>query len=99
MNIIYKPAVSTVKPEIMEIGKTTVFLRMGIQKEERTDAAGNTTTFWTYQEAKMSLDEFEKYSKLVTARKSVYDENQMIIMEAIADLYDIVASISGGASS
>lgn len=114
MEPIYVHSESTVKPSTLEIGKRTVFLRKNIVEEERTNELGNTTIFYIYEEAKMSHEDFNKYSNYIAAKNAINgvndsknistlvagqenrDNNQMIIMEAIADLYDAVASLSLG---
>lgn len=102
MSLTYRYSESTVKPEPVEIGKTTVFLRTDIEKETRTVSDGNTTDFWTYQEAKMTPEEFVAYANILSSRDiitGVSNSNQLIIMEAIADLYDKISNIQKGASS
>lgn len=100
----YKYAESTVKPAAVEIGKTDVYLRKDITEDVRTDAEGNETTYYTYQEALVTPEEFNEYSAGLTAENasnigSILNEqsagtnNQMAIMEAIADLYDIIAEL------
>lgn len=112
MNPIYIYSESTVKPAELEIGKRTVFIRKNFEEIERYDEMTKTgQTFWTYQEAKMSHEEFAEYSKFIAARNAIVgtddskniaglmvgqengDNNQLIIMEAIADLYDVIASM------
>lgn len=102
MNLKYRYSESTVRPETVEVGKTTVFLRTNIKKEVRTDDSENSITFWTYQEAKLTPEEFTAYASLLNSKDIVDNvnlNNQLIIMNAIADLYDIIASMSGGATS
>lgn len=105
----YVSAESTVKPAEVEVTKTTAYVRKDITSKEITDSSG-THTMWSYQEAALPLDDFEKYSKIINAknanditqlmtRQDTVDDNQLIIMEAIADLYDVIATISGGTSS
>ena len=114
MEPIYQYSESTVKPLTLEIGKRTVFLRKNIVEEKRTYEDGSTTLFYVYEEAKMSHEDFNKYSNYIAAKNAINgvndsenisnlvigqengDNNQMIIMEAIADLYDAVASLSLG---
>lgn len=101
MSLKYRYSESTVKPEAVEIGKTTVFLRTDIEKETRTVSDGNTTDFWTYKEAKMTPEEFVVYANLLSSRDiitGVSNSNQLIIMEAIADLYDKFSDIQKGVS-
>lgn len=103
---------STVKPLTIEAGKTSVYLRKDIEEEVRTDMDGNKVTYYTFQEARMSLEEFNQYANVLASMNAVKDinnasnilllldgqnygdMNQMTIMEAIADLYDAIASLS-----
>lgn len=107
----YVHSESTVRPLDLEFGKRTVWMRKNIVEEERTDEEGNVSTFYVYEEAKMTPEEFNKYSSFVSARNAINgvndsqnimqlvtgqengDNNQLIIMEAIADLYDVLASM------
>ena len=101
MKLNFRNSESTVKPESVEICSTTVFLRKDITKEKRTDELGKSTTFWTYQEAKMTPDEFVAYAGLISAKDAVSKvtiDNQLAIMGAIADLYDEISKIRGGIS-
>ena len=98
MKLLYTPSASTVKPDVIAIEKTTVYLRKDIVEKTCVDISGDETVFYTYQEAALSHEEFSKYSNglaAINAVKGVNDsENQYILMEAIADLYDIIASLS-----
>ena len=102
MELIYKYAESTVKPVEVEMGKTTIYIRKDIIDEERTDDKGNKTTFWTYQEAKLTHEEFAEYSSFLRTtqilqiinKQEVADDNQLIIMDAIADLYEMITNKS-----
>ena len=101
MVLKYRYSESTVKPEPVEIGKTTIFMRTDIRKEIRTDESGNEMVIWIYQEAKMTPDEFTAYANLLLSKdivNSVNANNQLSIMEAIADLYDEISKIRGGQS-
>ena len=92
MNLKYTYSESTVKPVSIERGKNTVYIRKNIVE---TDYG------WSYEEAKLTPDEFTEYSKYLSARNMSQlmegqqngDNNQLIIMEAIADLYDVIASM------
>lgn len=95
MKLIYKPSVSMVKPAEIEFCKYTVYVRKNITSSMDTDGE---TEIWTYDEAALTRTEFEEYSKIMEAKKAINDENQMIIMEAIADLYDKISDIQGGLS-
>lgn len=111
MELIYRPSESTVRPVEIEKTKRTVFLRKDIVEEERTDLDGNAQVFYTYQEAKLSHEDFDKYASFIAATNAIKgvndssnigilldgqaigDNNQLIIMEALADLYDVIASV------
>lgn len=117
MEPTYRYSESAVKPVEIEVNKNTVFLRKDIIEDKRTDIDGNEVIFYTYEEAKMSHEEFNEYSNLVAARNAINgtndsenisnllvgqengDTNQLIIMEAIADLYDMIASLSKEATT
>lgn len=95
MELNYRPSRSMVEPSEIEICKNTVYLRKDISRV--VDSSEN-TVIWCYDEAVLTLDEFEEYSKIMEAKKAINDNNQLIIMEAIADLYDKISSIQGGIS-
>ena len=115
MNLEYVYSESTVKPQEIEACKTTVYFRKDIKEIERT-YGDYTQTFYTYQEAKMPLEEFKRMADnqvFVNAVRGANDSekiediknrgvdsenNQLIIMEAIADLYERIAALSGGTS-
>lgn len=104
MELIYRPSESTVRPVEIEKAKRTVFIRKDIVEEEREGV-----TFYTYQEAKLSHEDFDKYASFIAAANAIKgvndstnienlvdgqaigDNNQLIIMEALADLYDVIA--------
>lgn len=110
MNIVYAKSESTVKPDVVSIEKTTVYLRRNIVEETRM-YEDDTVTMYTYEEAKLSHEEFSKYSNemaAINAVRGVNDtdniiqliangsdntNNQLILMEAIADLYDAIANM------
>ena len=111
MEIIYIKSESTIKPDVVSIEKSTVYLRRNIVEEVRTYEDGATNTFYVYEEAKLSHEEFSKYSNELAAINAVRGmndseniiqliangsdntNNQLILMEAIADLYDAIASV------
>lgn len=110
MKITYVKSESTVKPDVVSIEKTTVYIRRNIVEDIRTFDDGSKTVFYVYEEAKLSHEEFSKYSNemaAINAVRGVDDSdniirliangsdstnNQLILMEAIADLYDAIAS-------
>lgn len=105
----YKYSESTVKPEVIEMNGDTVYLRTDISKIARENEVGATTTYWSYQEARLSQKEFNVYSSMIVSKNALNstnvpdhisqlivgqengDNNQLILMEAIADLYDAIA--------
>lgn len=93
MELVYKPVFSMVKPSEIEFGLTTVYLRKNITSKEIENTSGDVIIQWSYQEAQMSKEEFEKYYNLAPQN---IDNNQLIIMEAIADLYDAISNMSEG---
>lgn len=104
MELIYRKSQSPVKPIPVEFAKKTVFLRKDFEECRETYVNGTEYIYWTYQEAKMSPDEFNEYIKVLSATNAMNidnimvgqengDNNQLIIMEAIADLYDMIAGM------
>ena len=99
MEIKYVYSESTVEPKELEITKSTVYMRKDMSSENRDGV-----TFYTYKEAALSYEEFGKYYSAVLFKdveslktgQANGDNNQLVIMEAIADLYDIIASMQGG---
>lgn len=93
MELQYTHAESTVKPQSLEMGVTTVYLRKDIREVKRkNEQDGSMQTYWSYDEAQMSTEEFNANANaiLVDEQKASTD-SQLTIMEAIADLYDVIA--------
>lgn len=100
MNLDYKYSESRVKPTEIEIGKHSVALRRNITEEERTNTDGDRLTFWVYEEARMSHEEFAEYSNyMMLADQKNSKDNQLILMEAIVDLYETVLNLGQGGVS
>lgn len=109
MELNYRYAESTVKPAALEVTEGTVYLRKEIARITRSSEQGDSTVYWTYQEAALTPQEFNDYTNLVMAENAIKgtndsdnivklmagqengDSNQLVIMEAIADLYDTIA--------
>lgn len=86
--IIYKKTESTITPELIDTtsSKTTVYLRKNITERQRTDEiTGSTTTYYEYDEAKMTKEEYEEYKMQL----AILDVRQMR-----ADL-DYIALMTG----
>ncbi len=102
----YIYAESMDKPAAVEVCKNTVYLRTDISEKMRTDASNDVIVYWSYMEATLTTEEFNTYANLVLFKNGITDSgnisqlvvgqenadnNQLVIMEAIADLYDVVA--------
>lgn len=56
---------STVRPETITSSKTTVYLRRNIKETKLIDEISDTeTTFYKYEEAKLTHAEYEEYLQL-----------------------------------
>lgn len=106
MDLNYVYSESTVKPLSIEFTKNSVYLRQNVTEEVRDGV-----TFYIYEEACLTPEEFNVYSGRVKAANAIKgindssnisnlisgqengDNNQLIIMEAMADLYDLIASM------
>ena len=112
MELDYKYAESTVRPTALEISVAgIVYIRKDIISIVRTSEQGNKITYWTYQEAVLTPQEFNEYTNLLRAENAIKgmndsdniiqlmvgqetgDSKQLAIMEAIADLYDAIATV------
>lgn len=95
MELNYRYSESSIKPNALEIDHGTVYLRKNFAEVERTnpdDESGISYKFWTYQEAKLSVEEFNKNSTAILfSNMRSGDDDRLAIMEAIADLYDVIA--------
>lgn len=66
MKLNYVKSSSTVKPDLIDTtsSKTTVYIRQNIVEYQRTDEmSGETSTFYEYQEAKLTKEEYQEYLK------------------------------------
>ena len=75
MELNYKYAESTVKPTTLEVAVGTVYLRKDITSITRTSEQGDETTYWTYQEAALTPQEFNEYTSLVMAENAIKGTN------------------------
>lgn len=109
----YRYSESTVEPSAIEVtSDNTVYLRKDITSEVRTDEQSNKIVYWTYKEAMLTAEEFNRYTNylmslnalkdidnaenirhLVTKQENG-DFNQIAIMEALAEIYEMIAMIS-----
>ena len=60
---------STERPETVDMtsSKTSVYLRRNIKETTRADEEGDETTWYEYEEAKMSHTEYEEYLQVADA--------------------------------
>ena len=66
MILNYVKSQSSVKPDLVDTtsSKTTVYLRQNIVEVEKTNESDNTsTTFYEYEEAKLTKQEYQEYLK------------------------------------
>lgn len=75
MELIYKYAESTVQPTALEVAVGTVYLRKDITSITRTSEQGDKTTYWTYQEAALTPQEFNEYTNLLMAENAIKGTN------------------------
>lgn len=94
MDITYRYAESTVRPDAIQINADTVYLRKDISEIIRDDNQENKISYWTYQEAAMTVEEFnQNASAILIAGQKNGDDNLLAVMEAIADLYETIATM------
>lgn len=109
MELNYRYSESTVQPPTLEVTEGLVYLRKDIAVITRPQEQGEEIVYYTYQEATLTPDEFNEYTKLIMAENAIKgkndsdyiiqlvagqeagDGNQLAIMEAIADLYEMIA--------
>ena len=66
MKLNYVKSQSSIKPELIDTtsSKTTVYIRQNIVEVEKTNESDNTsTTFYEYEEAKLTKQEYQEYLK------------------------------------
>ena len=66
MILNYVKSQSSIKPELIDTtsSKTTVYIRQNIVEVEKTNESDNTsTTFYEYEEAKLTKQEYQEYLK------------------------------------
>ena len=94
MNIVYKyhEGSQSTKPLSIDTNssKTVVYLRRNVEQITKTDPMSEEEiTLWSYEEAVLTLDEYEQYKSeaaaLLTAK--VTDDN-ISLMEAIVESYE-----------
>ena len=106
MELVYRPSESTVRPVEVEKSKHTVFLRKDIVEEDRDGMTFYTyqeaklshadfaeySSFIVAKNAINGVNDSANINNLLDGQ-AIGDNNQLIIMEALADLYDVIASV------
>ena len=89
MKLNYVKSQSSVKPELIDTtsSKTTVYLRKNIIEKERVDKeTGDSTTYYEYEEAKLTKKEYKEYLKeleIIDIQKQRADIDYIALMSGI----------------
>lgn len=91
MELNYRYAESTVKPDTLQMDGGTVYLRHSIAEFVRSDDEGNKTSYWSYQEAALTQEEFNAYANFIAAKNAINSESvpdnvtQLVVGQEITD--------------
>ena len=91
MILNYVKSQSSVKPELIDTtsSKTTVYIRQNIVEIEKTNESDNTsTTFYEYDEAKLTKQEYQEYLKeleIIDIQQQRADIDYIMLMTGIAE--------------
>ena len=89
MKLNYIKSQSSIKPELIDTtsSKTTVYIRQNIVEIEKTNESDNTsTTFYEYEEAKLTKKEYQEYLKeleIIDIQKQRADIDYIALMSGI----------------
>ena len=89
MKLNYVKSQSSVKPDLLDTtsSKTTVYIRRNIVENIKTDEmSGETSTFYEYQEAKLTKEEYQEYLKeleIIDIQKQRADIDYIALMSGI----------------
>ena len=89
MILNYVKSQSSIKPELIDTtsSKTTVYIRQNIVEVEKTNESDNTsTTFYEYEEAKLTKQEYQEYLKeleIIDIQKQRADIDYIALMSGI----------------
>ena len=89
MKMNYAKSKSTIKPELIDTtsSKTTAYLRKNIIEKERMDKeTGDYTTYYEYDEAKLTKEEYQEYLKeleIIDIQKQRADIDYIALMSGI----------------
>ena len=109
MELIYKTVRGSQQPRPEELALTSspdkVYLRRNITTVTEDNAdTGESVQLWQYDEAILTREEYAQYKAetenagqqqiMEKLQTTATDDSQLIIMEALADLYDLIASLA-----
>ena len=89
MKLNYIKSQSSVKPDLIDTtsSKTTVYIRKNIIEKERIDnETGDSTTYYEYDEAKLSKEVYQEYLKeleIIDIQKQRADIDYIALMSGI----------------
>ena len=89
MKLNYIKSQSSVKPDLVDTtsSKVVVYLRQNIVEVEKTNESDNTsTTFYEYEEAKLTKQEYQEYLKeleIIDIQKQRADIDYIALMSGI----------------
>ena len=89
MKMNYAKSESTIKPELIDTtsSKTTVYIRKNIIEKERVDEeTGDSTTYYEYDEVKLTKEEYQEYLKeleIIDIQKQRADIDYIALMSGI----------------
>ena len=91
MILNYVKSQSSIKPELIDTtsSKTSVYIRQNIVEVEKTNESDNTsTTFYEYDEAKLTKQEYQEYLKelsIIDIQQQRADIDYIMLMMGIAE--------------
>ena len=91
MKLNYIKSQSSVKPDLVDTtsSKTCVYIRQNIVGKEKTNESDNTsTTFYEYEEAKLTKAEYQEYLKeleIIDIQQQRADIDYIMLMTGIAE--------------
>ena len=89
MKMNYVKSESTIKPDLIDTtsSKTTVYIRKNIIEKERIDnETGYSTTYYEYDEVKLTKEEYQEYLKeleIIDIQKQRADIDYIALMSGI----------------
>ena len=89
MKMNYAKSESTIKPELIDTtsSKTTAYIRKNIIEKERIDKeTGDSTTYYEYDESKLTKEEYQEYLKeleIIDIQKQRADIDYIALMSGI----------------